>query len=87
MAQFGFAPVDGDYIEVTPAYGRDYKSKAAILEDLFANKDFVLTTTQQYLNMNQMWDHKFRVIVRYGKNMKTADVTKDIAKYYRTARE
>ena len=27
---------------LTPAYGRDYKSKKAVMEDLLAQKDFVL---------------------------------------------
>jgi len=27
---------------LTPAYGRDYKSQAALLADIEANKDFVL---------------------------------------------
>jgi hypothetical protein len=27
---------------LTPAYGRDYKSKKAVMEDLLARKDFVL---------------------------------------------
>ncbi len=27
---------------LTPAYGRDYKSKKAVMEDLLAGKDFVL---------------------------------------------
>ena len=27
---------------LTPAYGRDYKSKKALLEDFNANKDFVI---------------------------------------------
>ena len=29
-------------ITLTPAYGRDYKSKKAVLVDLEANKDFIL---------------------------------------------
>jgi hypothetical protein len=28
-------------LTLTPAYGRDYKSKKAVLEDFNANKDFV----------------------------------------------
>jgi len=75
-------PVDGDYIEVVPAYGRDYKSKAGIWEDLILNNYFRLTTTGQYINLGQMWDHKFRVIVRYGKGMKTADFSGEIKKYF-----
>ena len=29
-------------ITLTPAYGRDYKSKKAVLEDWNANKDFII---------------------------------------------
>lgn len=68
-------PQDGEYIEVIPAYGRDYKNKKEIVEDLTNGKDFQLTTTRQYINLPQMVEHQFRVIVRYGKLMKTADMT------------
>ena len=34
---------------LTPAYGRDYKSKKAVLTDFDANKDFILNDiTDQY---------------------------------------
>ncbi len=33
LGQFGISPL-------TPAYGRDYKSKKELLEDFDANKDF-----------------------------------------------
>ena len=29
-------------ITLTPAYGRDYKSKSAVLADFHANKDFLI---------------------------------------------
>lgn len=74
----GFQPVDGEYIEVLPAYGRDYKNKAAIIEDMLAGRDFQLSTTRQYLNIDTIRAHQYRVIVRYGKLMKVTDVTKDI---------
>ena len=75
-----FEPQDGDWIEVVPAYGRDYKNKAEVLSDLQGGRDFQLTTTQQYLNIDNMIQHDFKVIVRYGKLLKVVDVTKDIAK-------
>jgi hypothetical protein len=37
-------------IHATPAYGRDYKSKAAVLADWNAGKDFRDTLTGQYLS-------------------------------------
>ena len=33
-------------ITLTPAYGRDYKSKAAVLEDWNAAKDFIINDFQ-----------------------------------------
>ena len=33
-----------NYSTLTPAYGRDYKSKAAAIADFNGNKDFVLNT-------------------------------------------
>jgi hypothetical protein len=35
-----------------PAYGRDYKGKAAILEDFLAGKDFILN------DRDSQWDGK-----------------------------
>jgi hypothetical protein len=35
---------------LTPAYGRDYKSKKEILADWEAGKDFVYAETGQYIN-------------------------------------
>lgn len=39
-------------VTLTPAHGRDYKSKKAIEEDLAANKDFILN------DMSSQWDGK-----------------------------
>ena len=33
-----------EYIEVSPAYGRDYKSARAVKADWDANKDFIVQT-------------------------------------------
>jgi hypothetical protein len=54
---------------LTPAYGRDYKSKAAIKADLEANKDFVTNPfdgPSQYVNLEQLQVGD-RLEVRYKK--------------------
>jgi uncharacterized protein YueI len=73
-------PQDGEYIEVIPAYGRDYKNKKEIEADLLTDRDFQLSTTRQYINLAQMVEHQFRVIVRYGNQMKVADMTPVVTK-------
>ena len=40
------------YVTVTPAYGRDYKSKKAAIDDFNAGKDFIL---QDFMSR---WDGK-----------------------------
>lgn len=39
-------------ITITPAYGRDYKSKKAVLTDIELNKDFILN------DFSSPWDMK-----------------------------
>lgn len=39
---------------LTPAYGRDYKSKKEIEADLKANKDFILQPDGCYINYEQL---------------------------------
>jgi hypothetical protein len=58
-------------IHATPAYGRDYKSKAAVLKDWTEGKDFQCALTGKYLSVrdeipNQVWIryNKLRNIVR-----------------------
>jgi hypothetical protein len=56
-------------ITLTPAYGRDYKSKAAVLEDWHANKDFILEdpTSPWYgkpVNKEQLEQHEPNASVR-----------------------
>lgn len=43
-------------MHLTPAYGRDYKSKKAVLADFDAGKDFVLSEgfRQSYINKEQI---------------------------------
>lgn len=44
------------YLTLTPAYGRDYKSKKEAIADFDANKDFVLQTFDGsgYINKSQI---------------------------------
>jgi len=59
-------------IHATPAYGRDYKSKAAVLADWLAGKDFRCAMSGRYLSVrdelpNQVW-------IRYAKLTKLVRV-------------
>ena len=61
-------------ILLTPAYGRDYKSKKALLEDFDANKDFIVHFTQRttLINKSQIVSEGWaQVQFRYGKMRKT----------------
>jgi len=64
-----------DWITVTPAYGRDYRNKAAALADWDADKDFRETASSKYINKSQAEAMGLKVIIRYGKLMKTLDTT------------
>lgn len=55
-------------LHVTPAYGRDYKSKAQALADWFAGKDFVLGLTGQYISKRDA--EGMSIWVRYDKQRK-----------------
>jgi hypothetical protein len=50
-----------------PAYGRDYKSKAAVLADWNAGKDFRIATTGQLCSVR---DNIPDVWIRYQKQTK-----------------
>ena len=59
-------------IHAVPAYGRDYKSKAAVLADWQAGKDFRCAVSGRYLSVrdalpNQIW-------IRYSKLTKLVKV-------------
>ena len=50
-----------------PAYGRDYKSKAAIADDLNNNKDFIISGLNlTYANKDQLITENFKSIVVSG---------------------
>jgi hypothetical protein len=57
-------------LHVTPAYGRDYKSKAAALADWQAGKDFRDSRTGQYLSIRDAKAHGLTVWIRYQKGWK-----------------
>lgn len=58
-------------IHAVPAYGRDYKSKAAVIADWNAGKDFQDTLTGQYFSARD-FDITFHpeVWVRYSRMTK-----------------
>lgn len=39
---------------LTPAYGRDYKSKAAAMKDFLLGKDFIKQPEGRYANIHQI---------------------------------
>ena len=55
-----------------PAYGRDYKSKASILQDLNADKDFLLSDIRSALiNKQQLISEGIKsIVVRYNQHRK-----------------
>lgn len=53
---------------LVPAYGRDYRSKAAILDDLNAGKDFYAEGAQRgYINREKLPAYGTKFQVRYAK--------------------
>lgn len=61
-------------IHATPAYGRDYKSKAAMLADWEAGKDFRDAVTGQYLSKRDADESNLTVWVRYNNLRQIAKV-------------
>lgn len=60
---------------LTPAYGRDYRSKALLLEDFQANKDFVAQPEGRYVNRGDLLAMGVKqVTMRYGKLRKVTIV-------------
>lgn len=60
---------------LTPAYGRDYKSKKAVMEDFDADKDFVIAdifsgNCGRYVNKSQLVGNESSVTIRYGNKRK-----------------
>lgn len=62
-----------NYIEVVPAYGRDYTSQKAVKADWNADKDFKIPGGP-YLNKADAEREGVKVIVRYGRLLKVVAV-------------
>jgi len=61
--------------DLFPAFGRDYKNKKQIQEDFDANKDFVDSVSDRYVNKSQLKELGVtRVMVRYAKKTKLTDI-------------
>jgi hypothetical protein len=64
-----------------PAYGRDYKNKAAIIEDLNSDKDFLISSLYPVLiNRSQLITEGCKsIVVRYASERKVTSLklTKD----------
>ena len=59
-------------IHALPAYGRDYKSKASVLADWQAGKDFQCAITGRYLSVRD--NLPAQVWIRYAKLTKLVRV-------------
>lgn len=55
---------------LTPAYGRDYKSRKDVETDWFGGKDFILAITGQYCSIRDLSQFPGDVFIRYAKQMK-----------------
>ena len=70
------------YLTLLPAYGRNYKSKKSIINDLNSLKDFVISHTGQYINKPQF--KELNIIsfnVRYDQQRKITNINiKDLKK-------
>ncbi len=55
------------YQTVTPAYGRDYKSKKAALADWLAGKDFQRQPQGCYISRREAHEAGLAINIRYNK--------------------
>ena len=63
------------YLTLLPAYGRDYKSKRVIIDDLNNNKDFLESTSLRAINKQQFKELNIRSFnVRYDSQRKIANI-------------
>lgn len=63
-----------EWIEVGPAYGRDYKNQKDLKADWDANKDFRDLSSGKYVNKADAERLGLKVIVRYANNRKVCNV-------------
>ena len=63
------------YLTLLPAYGRDYKSKKLIIDDLNNNKDFLESTSLRAINKQQFKELNISSFnVRYDQHRKTTKI-------------
>lgn len=64
------------WIEVEPAFGRDYKNQKAMREDWNADLDFRETATGSYINKTGAEQLGLSVIGRYDRSLKVMTLKK-----------
>ena len=63
------------YLTLLPAYGRDYKSKRLIIDDLNNNKDFIESTSLRAINKQQFKELNISSFnVRYDQQRKITNI-------------
>jgi len=63
------------YLTLLPAYGRDYKSKKLIIDDLNNNKDFLESTSLRAINKQQFKELNISSFnVRYDQHRKVTNI-------------
>ena len=63
------------YLTLLPAYGRDYKSKRVIIDDLNNNKDFLESTSLRAINKQQFKELNISSFnVRYDQHRKITNI-------------
>ena len=64
-----------NFITLLPAYGRDYKNKKLIIDDLNNNKDFLESTSLRAINKQQFKELKISSFnVRYDQHRKITNI-------------
>ena len=63
------------FLTLLPAYGRDYKSKKLIIDDLNNNKDFIESSSNSYINKQQFKELNISSFnVRYDQQRKITNI-------------
>lgn len=63
------------WIEVVPAYGRDYTNQIGVKRDWNADKDFQEVVSGSYINKSGAKALGAKVIVRYDKHRKVINLS------------
>lgn len=63
--------ITSSYVVAVPAYGRDYKSEAAVRRAWEAGNDFRCLPQGEYINKQDADHYKVAVRVRYNNQTKT----------------